>query len=371
MRSQHDGRVTPRPRRRSRLAPILLGCLFATTLVSPSGAHATVEPASSPLPTIEAGATQPIAPTSGAGSTNDRHAAWRVNHGGSGDNAWYAFEPIRPRPAKAPVVIMTHGYFEFGGYEQMYELIRHTVLRGSIVIYPRYQTSSSSPCPGPLAIRPCITSASTGIRDALRFLKHSKGHVRPDLSRTSYFGFSFGGILTANMAHEHKALGLPKPRAIFLDDPTDGGLAGTGEPALSSSLSGIPSSTLVECHIGSEGAVALTDDPAHTSCNTIMPRLTHIPQRNKSIVMTYPDDHGQPALSSAHGVCAGGRGEADAYDWNFCWKSWDVLRYTAGLTAADRPDLSRTLRNRVTLGSWSDKTPVVPPRIQSTAPLLP
>ena len=70
--------------------------------------------------------------------------------------------------------------------------------------------------------------------------------MQPDLAKASYSGFSFGGIVTANMANRYKALRLPRPRAIFLDDPHDGGLAGAGEPALDNSLAGIPSKTGTE-----------------------------------------------------------------------------------------------------------------------------
>ena len=35
-----------------------------------------------------------------------------------------------------------HGYCEFAGYDQMSALIRHTVRKGNVVIYPRWQTGS-------------------------------------------------------------------------------------------------------------------------------------------------------------------------------------------------------------------------------------
>ena len=115
-------------------------------------------------------------------------SCWRaVSSGGGGADAWYVFEPARPRPVRAPLAIVMHGYYEFAGYDQMYELIRHTVRQGS---------------------------------------------------------FSFGGIITANLANRWRSLHLPRPRAIFLDDPHDGGLiTGSDEPALDDSLAGIPSTT--------------------------------------------------------------------------------------------------------------------------------
>ena len=149
-----------------------------------------------------------------------------------------------------------------------------------------------------------MTAAVNGIRGGLKYLRAGKRRVQPRLDRTSYFGFSFGGIITANLANRYEALHLPKPRAIFLDDPHDGGLAGAGEPALDDSLAGIPSTTLVQCHSGADGVIA-EPGKRNSSCNAIFPKLGHIPTPNKDLVLTHADTHGTPALSSKHGVCAG------------------------------------------------------------------
>ena len=82
------------------------------------------------------------------------HNGVRVSSGGTGADAWYVFERTQPRPEKAPLAIMMHGYYEFAGYNQLYELIHHTVRKGSIVIYPRWQTDVAVPCPGPIDIEP-------------------------------------------------------------------------------------------------------------------------------------------------------------------------------------------------------------------------
>jgi hypothetical protein len=319
--------------------------------------------------------TQPPQPKYGPGGRSHRYRGFRVTAGGSGNDAWYAFEPIRPRPRKAPLAIVMHGYFEYAGYDQAYGLISHTVRRGSIVIYPRWQTNIADPCPGPINIEPCMTSAVNGIRGAISYLQSSPSRVQPQLRRTSYFGFSFGGILTANLANRHLSLGLPKPRAIFLDDPEDSGIAGGGEPALDDSLAGIPPSTKFECHSGAEGALVQNKGGVETaSCNAVFPKIPQIPGRNKDLVLTHTDAHGQPTLSSAHGVCAGGGtgfgGPADAYDWNFCWKVWDALRSCAYFGVNCRYALGNTPEHR-SLGRWSDGVPVIPLKIQDFAPIIP
>ena len=317
--------------------------------------------------TPRAAITQPAPLTQGPGSTDYKHTGWKVKKVGGGNDAAYVFEPTKTSLKHAPLAIITHGYFEYSGYDQMYELIRHTVLSGNVVIYPRYQTSEAGPCPGPFNIQPCLDSATRGIRAGLKFLSTHRSWTQPDLDRTSYFGFSFGGIITANLANRWKKLGLPEPRAIMLDDPHDGGLAGAGEPALDRTLNGIPSTTKFVCHSGAEGIVATSPT---SSCNALFPRLTTIAARNKSLVMTYPDPHGSPALSSVHGVCAGERGTADAYDSNFCWKSWDALRAAAYTGKWQDYALGSSARH-TSIGTWSDGVPVAKLRVAASAPLLP
>ena len=316
-----------------------------------------------------AAVTQPPQPRSGPGGSNYRHGDWRISSGGTGSDAWYVFEPIDPQPSSAPVAVIMHGYFEFTGYAQMYELIRHTVRKGSIVIYPRWQTDIVTPCAGPFNIEPCIASTVNGILGALSFLHASPDRVQPDLRRASYFGFSFGGIITANILNRYASLKLPKPKAIFLDDPHDGGLAGPGEPALDDSLSGIPSTVKLQCHSGADGVIS-APDMANSSCNALFPMLSHIPRRNKDLVLTHTDDHGDPPLSSAHGVCTARAGAANAYDWNFCWKVWDALRDCASRHINCRYALGNGRKHR-SMGKWSDGVPIVPLKTQDTAPIGP
>jgi hypothetical protein len=319
--------------------------------------------------------TQPPQPKSGPGGRAHPYRGFRVTAGGSGNDAWFAFEPTRPRPRRAPLAIIMHGYGEFAGYDTMYGFISHTVRRGSVVIYPRWQTGIAAPCPGPFNIEPCINSAVNGIRGALSYLQSSRRQVHPLLRRTSYFGFSFGGIVTADMTNRFRSLGLPRPGAIFLDDPHDGGLNGFGEPALDDTLAGIPRKTKFECHSGADGVIS-EPGKADSSCNAVFPKIAQIPNRNKDLVLTHTDSHGQPTLSSAHGVCSAGTtlsgmsNPANAYDWNFCWKVWDALRSCAYRGENCRSALGNTLEHR-SLGRWSDGTPVTPLKIQNAAPIAP
>ena len=90
---------------------------------------------------------------------------------------------------------------------------------------------------------------------------------------------------------------------------------------------------------------------ANGSCNSVFPKLTTIPAKNKDLVLTHTDDHGLPTLSSGHGVCAAGRptiafGVPNAYDWNFCWKVWDALQSCAYSRKWCRDALGNTPEHR-------------------------
>jgi hypothetical protein len=319
--------------------------------------------------TAHAAVTQPAQPKHGPGGSDYTHRDWRVHQGGSGDDAFYVFQPAGPRPRRAPVAILMHGYYEYAGYDQLYELIRHTVRKGSIVIYPRWQTAVASPCPGPIDIEPCIASATKAIRGGLAYLRASPRRVQPQVSRTSYFGFSFGGVITVNLANRYRRLDLPKPRAIFLEDPHDGALTGPDEPAVDDPLAGIPRSVRLQCHASAQGVISGAGT-ADGGCNAIFPKLAHVPARNKDLVLTNADTHGDPDLLAPHGVCAARRGGADAYDWNFCWKVWDALRSCAMGGTRCRYALGDTPQHR-SMGRWSDGTPIAPLKIQDAAPIRP
>ena len=330
------------------------------------------------LPAAQAATAQVFSPRTivqpgplekGPGSLKYNHRGWRVSEGGEGADAWIAFEPVRPRPSRAPLAIITHGYGEFSGYDRLYELIHHTVRKGNVVIFPRWQIGDFDPCPGPFNIRACMDSAVRGIHGALAHLRESSNRVRPNTSRTSYYGYSFGGIITANIANQYRFYGLPRPQAIFLDDPHDGELAGLGEPALDDSLEGIPAGVRFECHSGAGGVIGVPR-LVEGSCNAVFPKIAHIPNRNKALVMTRTDDWGSPALSSRHGVCASNPGTADAYDWRFCWRDWDALRSCAYRGRNCHLALGTGPRHRW-LGRWSDGTPVARLIVRKSAPLTP
>ena len=315
-------------------------------------------------------ATQPDQPKSGPGGADYRHADLSVDSGGGGVDAWYVFQPTRPRPASAPLVVMMHGYAEYEGYEMLEEFIRHTVRKGNVVIYPRWQTGIATPCAASREIEACNRSALNGIRGGLAWLRaRPSNRVQPELDKAAYFGYSFGGIITTNLANRYTTLGLPAPRAIFLDDPHDGGLGGAPEAAVDAALTGIPATVKFICHSSAQGMIS-ERGKENSSCNAIFPRLAHIPDRNKDLVMLYSDDHGSPKLRSHHGVCTSWPLPKDAYDYNFCWKQFDALRSAAFDGTSETYALGDTPEHRSN-GVWSDGVQVRELKIQDAAPIVP
>jgi hypothetical protein len=109
---------------------------------------------------------------------------------------------------------------------------------------------------------------------------------------------------------------------------------------------------------------------ADGSCNAIFGKLGHIPKANKDLVLTRADRHGEPDLRAPHGVCAGPRGQADAYDWGFCWKVWDGLRSCAYEKRDCEYALGATREHRSN-GRWSDGRAIKRLKIQDAAPIRP
>ena len=299
----------------------------------------------------------------------------RITEGGSGNDAWYLAEPIDPRPKSAPLVVMMHGYFEFSGHTQLGAVLRHTAAEGNVVIYPRWQTGPADPCPGSFNLVPCEVAAANAIKGAVSYLQaNPTTHVQPRLADTTYIAHSFGAVLAVNLANKHQRYDIPQPKALWLDEPDDSGLNGEAEGAFDDDLTGIPAATKLVCLAGADGSTSPTQHVnlvfgyASRACNVLFPKLGHIPDANKSLVMNYADNHGTPALTAPHGVCAGDVGDADAYDSWMCWRSMDALRACALYNVDCEYALGDTPQNRYN-GSWSDGTPVIGLKVQNQAPI--
>ena len=95
------------------------------------------------------------------------------NYASESDGYWL-FEPTAPKPDSADVIVFIHGY---GAIDPLIygKWIRHLVLQGNIVIYPRYQKNLVSP-----GTKAFAGNAAKAIRDALTKLEEEE-HVRDSI----------------------------------------------------------------------------------------------------------------------------------------------------------------------------------------------
>ena len=158
-------------------------------------------------------------PAEGPGSANYQHQSVKQYDFAQKQDGYWLFEPAAPRPDSANVIVFTHGY---GGYNPMIygQWIKHLVLKGNIVIFPRYQKNIYLPRPNKFS-----ENVSKAIRDAIQEMKKGK-LVRPILKNLALVGHSYGGVISADLAVNFNPHGIPKPVAAFLVSPGTGPLKG-------------------------------------------------------------------------------------------------------------------------------------------------
>lgn len=322
-------------------------CAGGAFFVACSLAHG----AAKPLP--------PAQPRSGPGGAEYPHADVAMTIIGSGAEKVWIFEPAKPSPEKAPVVVFLHGWGAVGPTYSI-EWIRHIARRGSIVLYPRYQDSL-------FALAPSMPrAAKAAVRSALAELG-KEGHVRPDETKLAVVGHSFGGIMAMNFAAEAVRDGLPQPAAVMSVEPgepkhsphSSGRLIPI--PSIMGDYSAVPKGTLVLVVVGSDDT--MTGDVA---AKVIWKNIQHLPAEDRDFVTVVSDRRGSPTLDATHlfplaparnslvGWTAGG---VDALDWFGTWKLFDGLTDAAFYGKNREYALGNTPEQRH-MGKWSDDTPV-------------
>jgi len=322
---------------RSLLAVLVVaGC---TVGGSPDKAGSTAPSASSRT------VAPPAQPTQGPGGSQRRYAAVRtIQVGGSPGNVTI-FEPAKPTPVRAPVVVFTQGV----GPDDYQGWIDHLVARGNMVIFqnqPFDTVDLAERRNGPVA----------GLRAAMRALAQP-GHVTPRWDQLVVVGHSVGGNMAAQLAADTGPAHLPRPRALFVLQPR------LEDHASLRVLAGIPASSLAlvlaadhDDRVGQQGPKAL------------WAALGHIPAANKDYVLVRSDQHGTPALVADHFLSLSGSGNPpDALDFYGPWKLLDALQACA--TRRQRQDcqvaLGGTAEQRF-MGRWSDGAPVTPLQVSGS-----
>lgn len=322
---------------------------------------------------VQAGPKPPGQPASGPGGADYKHASVEALRSGSGPDEFWIFTPADPRPESAPVVFFLHGWGAvhpraYGAW------LQHTVRKGHIVIYPRYQYSDKLRTPREVM----LAGAQKAAQDAWNLLT-TEGLVRPRTDKVAWIGHSMGGILSIKLAANSATLGLPPPGFAFLVQPGGHDVLPLGD------LSTLPVDTVVEIVTGDQ------DDMAGDSgAKAIRSALSGAPGRRVEILAMRSERRSRPKLEADHfaplGVASGfppanivggdmdqaggplresmrehrqNRYDLDALDYFGFWKVGDAL-----LDATFRGQnlefaFGDTPQQRF-MGTLSDGTPVAP-----------
>lgn len=340
----------------------------------------------------ETAAAQPAQPASGPGGSDYKHADITAFHYGEGNGEFWIFEPADPKPDSAPVVVFLHGWMAM--YPKMYGAwIRHIVLRGNIVIYPRYQEN--------IRVSPdeMVANAVAAVKEALGKLKEPD-HVAPEFDKFAAVGHSLGGVLTGNLAAISGRVGIPSVRAAMPVEPGDTTTSKTPQrfkqkfPTIMADYSTIPSETLLICIAGEDDDM-VGDTAATKICNG----ATAVPPENKNFIVFRTDRHGTPILAADHMMPLAPDDSVDfappeedgpvrslikkrleqrsekraademyapnAYDYNGTWRLFDALTDCAFYKKNCDYALGDSEKVRF-MGKWSDGTPVEELEVTST-----
>jgi len=230
---------------------------------------------------VKEGILAPRQPASGPGGADYSHESVLTQRFGDGADEFWLFFPDHPRPETAPFVVFLHGWTAmnprtYGAW------IRHTVRKGHIVVYPRYQeTTFDAPADMLAAASSAVAAAWSRARD--------EGPVRPLPDKVVWIGHSLGGVLATLLAADSGAIGLPPPAAVLSVEPG-------GQDRLDlTDLRNLPSDTRVLLVVGEEDRV-VGDEGAITLART----MTHMPSGNVEMVTVRSDPRPVPALVANH-----------------------------------------------------------------------
>jgi len=325
----------------------------------------------------------PGQPVKGPGGRQRMHDSVTMARHGLGGSEYWLYTPADPVPSSAPVVVFLHGW---GGMDPVSygAWIEHLVLRGNIVIYPRYQASLLTP---PTEM---TENALAAVNDAL--VRLAESGVKPQVENLAIIGHSLGGVIAANLACEAATGRLPLPKALVLVEPGDSKNSKTAQafglardiPSIMRDYTTIPKDTLMLCIVGAEDQMV-----GSGAARTIFYGATAVSRGNKDFVVVNSDRRGSPQLIADHFAPLAPderyRGErhsrlrdrlrdklgkylpvadrmerasVDALDYYCFWKLADALIETAFHGVGREYALGCTYEQK-NMGKWSDGVPVV------------
>lgn len=316
-------------------------------------------------------ATQPDQTDTGPGSSATSHASVKTTRLGTGTTEVFIYEPADPAPSTAPVIAFIHAFGAinpraYGAW------IKHMVLNGNIVIFPVYQTTLRDPAG-------YTPDALTALKTAFSELNNGS-HVKPDNTKFAFVSHSLGGPIALNLAAVAQANGLPKPTAAFLANPGDGNSVVSSFPTLiTDNYAQIPSTLHLIIIVGDNDTVVGTD-----TASKLYNMVPQIAAGQREVLEFHSDSHGDPPLVAGHGaplavdqsfdsgesLVSGNNpppaladldtssNQIDAFDYNGYWRLSDSLFSLAFAGVAQGIDDGGVLD--LSLGTWSDGTPVKP-----------
>ncbi len=277
----------------------------------------------------------------GPGGSDYEYRSINENSYDTGNYRYWLFEPTDPTPfATLPVVVFNHGWgiMEPDSY---IDWIHHIVKRGTIIIFPVYQESL-------LTTPEAFTSnAIVAIKNAIAELQNGSGHVTPDLGKVAMVGYSYGGVISANIASLSPSdPDLPEFLAVQCTEPGTKGFNTYEDYSL------ILSDTLLLCIAGEDDAFVGDID-----AKIIFNEATAINNDNKNFITIVSDNYSSPELIADHFAPTEDNDTTNSLDWFGFWKWFDGLCDVAFYNKNRKYALGNTPEQRF-MGYWSDGTPV-------------
>ena len=287
---------------------------------------------------------------------------------------YYILEPAQPTPAQAPVILFVHGWnaLTTANYQAW---LNHMVRKGFVVVWVKYMSSLSTP------FSSLTANSQAAWVDALYRLQNFwwEKHVRPTLSngkpQTIFVGHSFGGYIAATLAANSKTAvpAFPSPLAVVSVEPASLGLLAPGN------FSQIdPSTKLLEV-VADQDGVACASDAVNIWNNT-----AQIPAANKNFLFVHTDTTGTPNQLGNHWYPnTDGYNDTAPVDTRDFYITWKLSVAMASCVISNQYcdyALGNGSANQISMGNWSNGTPVAPlqwfsdpntlPQIQGCAPLV-
>ena len=152
----------------------------------------------------------PVQPVKGSGSYDYSHQDIKLWEKGVAEEQYFVFEPAKPTPEKAGVVVFLHDWLK-SSPEHYMAWIRHLCKNGWIVFFPRYQGQ------GELE----ETWVFNIVRSCKDFFMENfkRDGIKVDRKKFAIFGHGAGAVLGANVAAVDNYFGLPRTRALLLVTP--------------------------------------------------------------------------------------------------------------------------------------------------------